>query len=1021
MKAAWCLLLVTSLGSVASGGKIIHVAADGDDADPGTVEKPLATIGKAVALAAAPGGPEEIVLHEGTYPGGIRVAPPAGEGSAKAPALLIRAAGDGAGAYEKVVIDGGRKVVAARPVKEAPHVFAVPCHLKDTAVSMWENDTRVRYHYMADVNGVSAHPGSLVLKAGQINFHTSDGRPPETHDIGVARDQYGFFIWRGNVTVQGLQFRSFINGPKGRGIAVYADNVTIRDCHAWNCRGAYNFHTVKNGRVLNCEAEDVGYGVFSYGQDTTVENCRFFREAGPFEVQLYNQDQAGIEYYHPAERGVIRRNLCVGFKRGIFLKCKPSAFRVEHNTVVADPGMYGIGCTVWRPETVCRYNIIQGYSIPFVYNRAAPAGTTIDRNCIWGVPSWDDLGKTLERLRSSSVGAGNFVAAPLFAGAQRGDYRPLHGSLCAALAAGGEPIGAFSPAGKDFRDRVPPQVRLKCAPPARYYGWRAERHFEKDPWHKKGPPEWVGESIPERAVNHWIIPSGQVVLVIEAIDNPAGPREMRLKIGDDEWSAPEPYANTKKIALPDAPAPVVVQVRVADAAGNWSEPEQITITPALPRIEIEGQPHVRTNARGAIISFATEVPCYARIEYAEDGKSSRSLPEAHLVRKDWDAQAGGEWIDTTAGPRKEHLFALIPEERPHNKMPVRIVLSDGLGKGTTAYEDALSLEGSGKTFCVGLNGQDGRERGSRNQPLKTLQYACDHALPGDTVVVLPGVYTGETILAHGGAEGAPIRLKSSEPGKAILDGGKMVASCLRLNESPYVEIGGFEIRWFTRAGIYLSASPHVTIRECFIWNDHHYGRRPVGDGLFCRRSPGLVLDHNVFFTLDYAFGFVESPALRMTHNTIANTLHGGGRFILSLQNSICRNNSITFPGNMHFGIFTQSPADMRTFDCDYNNLAMHIRKSTPRRPPPEKDIEPIKDDFFYRKTSKYLVSWGGKTYNSLDEWRAATGKDRHSIFENPQYEDPANHDFRLKPASPNVGAGERGATIGARGVAHRKP
>ena len=119
---------------------------------------------------------------------------------------------------------------------------------------------------------------------------------------------------------------------------------------------------------------------------------------------------------------------------------------------------------------------------------------------------------------------------------------------------------------------------------------------------------------------------------------------------------------------------------------------------------------------------------------------------------------------------------------------------------------------------------------------------------------------------------------------------------------------------------------------------------------------------------------------------------------------------------MHFGITTQSPDEMRTFDCDYNNLAMHVRKSTPRRPAPEDDIHPIKGGFFERNTSKYLVNWHGKTYNSLKEWQHAAGKDRHSIFKNPLYNDPRNRDYRLKPGSPNIGAGESEATMGALGV-----
>ena len=54
---------------------------------------------------------------------------------------------------------------------------------------------------------------------------------------------------------------------------------------------------------------------------------------------------------------------------------------------------------------------------------------------------------------------------------------------------------------------------------------------------------------------------------------------------------------------------------------------------------------------------------------------------------------------------------------------------------------------------------------------------------------------------------------------------------------------------------------------------------------------------------------------------------------------------------------------------------------------------------------------GGEVY------QAAFGKDAHSIFADPLYVDYRNRDLRLKPGSPNIGAGENGTTIGALGVA----
>ena len=49
----------------------------------------------------------------------------------------------------------------------------------------------------------------------------------------------------------------------------------------------------------------------------------------------------GIQFCYPASEGEVRRNLCVGFCNGIFVKCPVSRFEVEHNTCV---GGISFGC-----------------------------------------------------------------------------------------------------------------------------------------------------------------------------------------------------------------------------------------------------------------------------------------------------------------------------------------------------------------------------------------------------------------------------------------------------------------------------------------------------------------------------------------------------------------------------------------------------------------------------------------------------------------------------------------------------
>ena len=87
------------------------------------------------------------------------------------------------------------------------------------------------------------------------------------------------------------------------------------------------------------------------------------------------------------------------------------------------------------------------------------------------------------------------------------------------------------------------------------------------------------------------------------------------------------------------------------------------------------------------------------------------------------------------------------------------------------------------------------------------------------------------------------------------------------------------------------------------------------------------------------------------------------------------------------------------------------------REPPGEDLIPPPDCFFRNTESKSVITAAGKRYSSLGEWQAASGQEQHSIFKDPGYADPERWDFRLSPGSPNLGAGENGATMGALGPA----
>lgn len=103
-----------------------------------------------------------------------------------------------------------------------------------------------------------------------------------------------------------------------------------------------------------------------------------------------------------------------------------------------------------------------------------------------------------------------------------------------------------------------------------------------------------------------------------------------------------------------------------------------------------------------------------------------------------------------------------------------------------------------RPYYVASTGMDANP-GTRASPFKSIQRAADAVEPGDTVFVLPGMYTGSdriVSLERGGAPGAWITFISERKWSAVLDGrdGKSLEAWYFGRGVSYVRVEGFEIR-----------------------------------------------------------------------------------------------------------------------------------------------------------------------------------------------------------------------------------
>jgi hypothetical protein len=965
----------------AGNGVTIHVSPKGDDAQPGTAERPIQTLGRVESRLMEMPLVTEVVFHKGVYRGGLNIRPL--EGADPARALLIRAA-EG----EEVIFDGAGSLAQVQPLDGAPGVFVTPFQYTEGEYpKLWEADTRVRYWLVADLASVKHFPSSFTHAGGKLYFHTSDGKAPSTHRIGISGADCGVFANRPRVTVRGLAFRNYLARAKwSTGVDLRTRQITVENCRSWNCSMGF-IVTGDENRVLNCRAEDVGGGVYVGGSNARIEGSRFIKTRDAFMLPMYSQDDTGIQFYVPAGNGQILGNLCVGFDKGIFLKASGDTYVVEHNTLVGPHS--GIGNTRWAdqnnpPKGSYRYNLIVAPEEPVMFAKGVPPGV-MSHNCFW-MPEGPGVSAE-EQLKGKVAGNASIIADPRFVDEQAQDYRLSSSSPCRNVADARGACGAFPAVGREYKDRRPPEVELWAKAPVVLI------------------PAAKAGATPRALTTERTFP-----LQVWTRDGAGTPARMQLKLGEAEWTAAQPVRSRVEITIPTGQTHLDVSVRVADEAGNWSEAKAIRceLSEKPPAPQLVGVPEVHATSRGLAVAFVANEPVFATLEFgptSAHGRKAESLSREEQPVRQY---------------RTAHVLAPEPSELAGMKsVHYRLRLENRRGTVMTTPDRKVDLEGGPRTLYLSPEGRDGNP-GTAAASWKSLQHAVDRALPGDTIVLRPGIYDTPATLTHGGVEGAPITLRAERKWQAILDSNRQAETMLHLVEAPFVEIRDVEIRWYGAVAVGLERSPNVSVIGCKIWNDFWSGW-PTGTAVRMGFSPRFVGERNVCFRQENAFWLYSSPDARLVQNTCVSNLYSGAAFYHSVRGSVCKNNDFAYNGNDQIVIeISEDPtADLASFECDYNNLGTQLR---------EQPAGSIFDSVVPREGilfgySKAIVGFTApgvrKRFVSMEEWRAYSGKDRHSIFADPLHRSCVRQQFEIDPQSPNIGAGENGTTIGAFGPARQ--
>ena len=140
-----------------------------------------------------------------------------------------------------------------------------------------------------------------------------------------------------------------------------------------------------------------------------------------------------------------------------------------------------------------------------------------------------------------------------------------------------------------------------------------------------------------------------------------------------------------------------------------------------------------------------------------------------------------------------------------------------------------------KEFFVSAAGSD-TNAGSKAKPFKTVAYALDQAVAGDTVTVMPGTYRETLQFRSGGDKNAPLTLRAYKPGTVVFDGFRQIPTAIFLENASHVIIDGFTFRDLndtTGSCIKINGGSDITVRRCF------------QDGRSNGYTPSLISAHSV--------------------------------------------------------------------------------------------------------------------------------------------------------------------------------
>ena len=189
------------------------------------------------------------------------------------------------------------------------------------------------------------------------------------------------------------------------------------------------------------------------------------------------------------------------------------------------------------------------------------------------------------------------------------------------------------------------------------------------------------------------------------------------------------------------------------------------------------------------------------------------------------------------------------------------------------------------------------------QPGESIQSVIDQTIPGDTIEVLPGVYS-EALLVD--IDNLTLRGIQDSRGRAILDGQNRLTDAV-ITSSHNFTIEGFHLRDYVNNGITVHGGRNATFRKLLVENTGLYGVYPV-------ECQGVLIEECTVSRIKDAGIYVgQSRDIIVRNNTVYRNVTG-----IEIENSVHalveKNNVYETTGGILVFLLPNNPSKVGT-DC----------------------------------------------------------------------------------------------------------